>query len=156
MATFLLEVGTEELPASFVKSALEQWRSRIPADLAAHVLTSENVEVFGTPRRLAVLIQGLPGQQPQQEEEIKGPSAQAAFKDGQPTPAALGFAKKQGVEVSAFELRATDKGEFVFVNKVTEGRKTPEVLTELIPQWIFGLEGLSVGWSRCGTIGYFP
>jgi glycyl-tRNA synthetase beta chain len=141
MATFLLEVGTEELPASFVKLALEQWRSRIPADLAAHVLTSENVEVFGTPRRLAVLIQGLPEQQPQQEEEIKGPSAQAAFKDGQPTPAALGFAKKQGVEVSAFELRATDKGEFVFVNKVTEGRKTPEVLTELIPQWIFELEG---------------
>lgn len=141
MATFLLEVGTEELPASFVKSALEQWRSRIPVDLAAHVLTAQKVEVFGTPRRLTVLIHGLPEQQPQQEEEIKGPSAQAAFKDGQPTPAALGFAKKQGVEVSAFQLRATEKGEFVFVNKVTEGRNTPEVLAELIPQWIFGLEG---------------
>jgi glycyl-tRNA synthetase beta chain len=141
MATFLLEVGTEELPASFVKSALEQWRSRIPTDLATHVLTSEKVEVFGTPRRLAVLIHGLPEQQPQQQEEIKGPSAQAAFKDGKPTSAALGFAKKQGVEISAFELRATEKGEFVFVNKVTEGRQTQEVLAELIPQWVFGLEG---------------
>jgi glycyl-tRNA synthetase beta chain len=141
MATFLLEVGTEELPAQFVASALEQWRSRIPADLSAQVLTSDKIELFGTPRRLAMLVHGLPEQQPQQTEDLKGPSAQAAFKEGQPTPAALGFARKQGVDVSAFEIRPTDKGEFVFVQKVTEGRKTPEVLAELIPQWIFGLEG---------------
>lgn len=141
MATFLLEVGTEELPAQFVASALAQWRSRIPVDLKANVLTSENIEIFGTPRRLAVLIHGLPDQQPQQTEEIKGPPAKAAFKDGQPTPAALGFAKKQGVEVAEFELRPTDKGEFIYIRKVIEGRKTPEVLAELIPQWIFGLEG---------------
>lgn len=141
MATFLLEVGTEELPAQFVASALQQWRSQIPTDLQAHFLTSDNIEFFGTPRRLAVLIHGLPNQQPQREEEIKGPPAQAAFKNGQPTPAALGFARKQGVDVSAFELRPTDKGEFVFIQKTTEGRQTAEVLTELIPQWIFGLEG---------------
>ncbi len=141
MATFLLEVGTEELPAQFVASALAQWRSRIPADLKANVLTSENIEIFGTPRRLAILIHGLPDQQPQQTEEIKGPPVKAAFKDGQPTPAALGFAKKQGVEIADFELRPTDKGEFVYIRKVIEGRKTPEVLAELIPQWIFGLEG---------------
>lgn len=141
MATFLLEVGTEELPAQFVASALAQWRSRIPADLKANVLTSENIEIFGTPRRLAILIHGLPDQQPQQTEEIKGPPAKAAFKDGQPTPAALGFAKKQGVEIADFELRPTDKGEFIYIRKVIEGRKTPEVLAELIPQWIFGLEG---------------
>jgi glycyl-tRNA synthetase beta chain len=141
MATFLLEVGTEELPAQFVASALEQWRSRIPADLTTHVLTSEHIEFFGTPRRLAVLVHGLPDQQPQQTEDVKGPSAQAAFKDGQATPAALGFARKQGVDVADFELRPTDKGEFVFIRKVTEGRKTPDVLAELIPQWIFGLEG---------------
>jgi glycyl-tRNA synthetase beta chain len=141
MATFLLEVGTEELPAQFVASALRQWRSQIPTDLQAHFLVSDNIEFFGTPRRLAMLIHGLPEQQPQREAEIKGPPAQAAFKEGQPTPAALGFARKQGVEVSAFELRPTDKGEFVFIRKTTEGRRTAEVLTELIPQWIFGLEG---------------
>ncbi|MGB8702318.1 MAG: glycine--tRNA ligase subunit beta [Thermosynechococcaceae cyanobacterium] len=141
MATFLLEVGTEELPAQFVESALQQWRSRIPADLASHALTAGNIAIYGTPRRLAVVIPGLPDRQPQQAEDIKGPSAQAAFKDGNPTPAALGFARKQGVEVSDFEIRPTDKGEFVFVRKVAEGRKTTDVLTELIPQWIFGLEG---------------
>jgi glycyl-tRNA synthetase beta chain len=141
MATFLLEVGTEELPAQFVASALQQWRSQIPTDLQSHFLTSDNIEFFGTPRRLAVLIHGLPDQQPQREEEIKGPPALAAFKDGQPTPAAIGFARKQGVDVSDFELRPTDKGEFVFIQKTTEGRQTTDVLTELIPQWIFGLEG---------------
>ncbi|WP_404788586.1 glycine--tRNA ligase subunit beta [Altericista sp. CCNU0014] len=141
MATFLLEVGTEELPAQFVASAIDQWKARVPADLSVYALATERVEVFGTPRRLAVLIRGLLDRQPQQTEEVKGPPAQAAFKDGKPTPAALGFAKKQGVEVTDFEMRPTDKGEFVYIRKVIEGRKTPDVLAELIPQWIFGLEG---------------
>ncbi|WP_414530195.1 glycine--tRNA ligase subunit beta [Nodularia chucula] len=141
MTAFLLEVGTEELPASFLGDAILQWRSRIPQSLAANSLSSASVEVYGTPRRLAVLIQGLPSQQPDREEEIKGPPAQAAFKDGQPTPAATGFAKKQGVDIAALEIRPTEKGDFVFVKKSIPGRPVAEILTELIPQWIYGLEG---------------
>ncbi|MBC5794822.1 glycine--tRNA ligase subunit beta [Sphaerospermopsis sp. LEGE 00249] len=141
MTAFLLEVGTEELPASFLSGAIAQWRSRIPQTLEANSLKAETVEVFGTPRRLAVLINGLPSQQPDKEEEIKGPPAQAAFKDGQPTKAAEGFAKKQGVELSALEVRSTDKGDFVFVNKKTAGRPVAEILTELVPQWVWNLEG---------------
>jgi glycyl-tRNA synthetase beta chain len=141
MPAFLLEVGTEELPANFLSDALVQWRSRIPQTLAANSLNSDAVEVYGTPRRLAVLIKGLPAQQPDREEEIKGPPAQAAFKDGQPTPAAAGFAKKQGVELDALQIRPTDKGDFVFVNKKTPGRPVADILTELVPQWILNLEG---------------
>ena len=141
MPAFLLEVGTEELPANFLSDAIEQWRSRIPQSLADHSLNSESVAVYGTPRRLAVLITDLPSQQPDREEEIKGPPAQAAFKDGQPTPAALGFAKKQGVDIAALEVRPTDKGDFVFVQKKTPGLPVAEILTELVPQWISGLEG---------------
>ncbi|MBW4644259.1 MAG: glycine--tRNA ligase subunit beta [Goleter apudmare HA4340-LM2] len=141
MPAFLLEVGTEELPASFLRDAIAQWRSRIPQSLSDHSLTSDAVEVYGTPRRLAVLIKGLPFQQPDREEEIKGPPAQAAFKNGQPTPAAIGFAKKQGVEIDALQVRPTDKGEFVFINKSIPGRPVAEILTELVPQWILGLEG---------------
>jgi glycyl-tRNA synthetase beta chain len=140
MPAFLLEVGTEELPASFLSDAISQWRSRIPQSLAAHNLSSEVVEVYGTPRRLAVLINGLPSQQADREEEIKGPPA-PALKDGKPTPAAAGFARKYGVEVSALEVRATDKGDFVFVRKVIPGRKIAEILTELVEEWIWGLEG---------------
>ncbi|MBD2519858.1 glycine--tRNA ligase subunit beta [Nostoc sp. FACHB-973] len=141
MPAFLLEIGTEELPASFLSDALVQWQERIPRSLETNSLKSESVEVYGTPRRLAVLIKGLPSQQPDREEEIKGPPAQAAFKDGQPTPAAVGFAKKQGVEVDALSVRPTDKGDFVFVQKRIPGRPVAEILTELFPQWIWGLEG---------------
>lgn len=138
---FLLEVGTEELPASFLSSAVAQWKSLIPQSLQEHNLKSESVEIYGTPRRLAVLIKGLPSQQADREEEIKGPPAQTAFKDGKPTPAAQGFAKKQGVELDALEIRNTDKGDFVFVRKLIPGRRIAEILTELVPQWIFALEG---------------
>ncbi|MEH2165251.1 MAG: glycine--tRNA ligase subunit beta [Nostoc sp.] len=141
MPGFLLEVGTEELPASFLSDALIQWRERIPQSLEANSLQVESVQVYGTPRRLAVLIKGLPSQQADREEEIKGPPAQAAFKDGQPTAAAAGFAKKQGVELDALSVRPTDKGEFVFVQKRIPGRPVAEILTELVPQWIWGLEG---------------
>jgi glycyl-tRNA synthetase beta chain len=141
MVTFLLEVGTEELPASFVADALVQWRSLIPTSLAEAFLTSETIEVYGTPRRLAALIQGLPAQQADREEEIKGPPAQTAFKDGKPTKAAEGFARSRGVELSALEIRSTDKGDFVFVRQAIPGRSSADILTELVPQWIFGLEG---------------
>ncbi|MBD1881024.1 MULTISPECIES: glycine--tRNA ligase subunit beta [unclassified Coleofasciculus] len=141
MSSFLLEVGTEELPASFVNDAIAQWRSRIPASLTENSLAHEAIEVYGTPRRLAVLIKGLPTQQPDREEEVKGPPAQAAFKDGQPTKAAEGFARKLGVEVNALEIRPTDKGDFVFVRQTIAGRPTAEILTQLVSQWIFGLEG---------------
>ncbi|MBD2607988.1 glycine--tRNA ligase subunit beta [Scytonema hofmannii FACHB-248] len=141
MPNFLLEVGTEELPASFVSSAVKQWKQRIPQSLETHNLTSDAVEVYGTPRRLAVLITNLPAQQPDKEEEVKGPPAQAAFKDGKPTPAASGFAKKQGVDVADFEIRPTEKGEFIFVRKKTPGRPVAEILTEFVKEWIFNLEG---------------
>jgi glycyl-tRNA synthetase beta chain len=141
MATFLLEVGTEELPASFVQTALEQWRSQIPLSLTEQFLPIEAIAVYGTPRRLAVIIQGLPTQQPDREEEVKGPSAQAAFKDGKPTKAAEGFARSRQVAIEALEIRATDKGEFVFVQQKIPGRPTAEILAELVPQWITTLEG---------------
>ncbi len=141
MATFLLEVGTEELPASFVESALAQWRDRIPADLQEAFLGAEAIDYYGTPRRLALVIQGLPQQQPDREEDAKGPPAQAAFKNGEPTKAALGFARSKGVEVDALEIRDTDKGAFVFVNHRIPGRATSEILAELVPQWVLGLEG---------------
>ncbi|MEG3958625.1 glycine--tRNA ligase subunit beta [Microcoleus sp. herbarium2] len=141
MANFLLELGTEELPASFVRSSAQQWQRLVPATLAEQSLRKDSINVYATPRRLAVLVKGLPVQQLDREEEVKGPPASSAFKDGKPTKAAEGFAKKQGVEIDALEVRATDKGEFVFVLKKIPGRKTADILAELVPQWINKLEG---------------
>ncbi len=141
MATFLLEVGTEELPASFVEEALRQWRDRIPADLEAAFLTPGAIEYYGTPRRLAVLLKDVPAQQPDREEDAKGPPAQAAFKAGKPTKAAEGFARSKNVSVDALEVRETDKGSFVFVQHKIPGRPAADLLKEWVPQWILGLEG---------------
>ena len=141
MATFLLEVGTEDLPASFVGDALKQWKAKIPAALEEQLLTPESIEFYGTPRRLALVLNGIPERQPDREEEAKGPSVKAAFKDGKPTKAAEGFARSRGASVDDFEIRETKKGEFVFVTQKIAGRAATEILTELIPQWILGLEG---------------
>lgn len=141
MVSFLLEVGTEELPATFVETAIQQWQQKIPASLKEQFLSFESVQVWGTPRRLAVLIEGLPSHQPDREEEIKGPPASTAFKDGKPTPAAEGFIKKQGVTLEDLEIRPTSKGDFVFVLKKIPGRLTAEILSELTPEWITKLEG---------------
>jgi glycyl-tRNA synthetase beta chain len=141
MATFLLEVGTEELPASFVGDALQQWQTRIAPELAEQCLEPEAIRFYGTPRRLAMVVEGLPDRQPDRQEEVKGPPAQAAFKDGKPTKAALGFARSRGVGVEALEVRDTDKGAFVFVNQSIVGQPAADILTELVPQWILELEG---------------
>lgn len=141
MPSFLLEVGTEELPATFVGSAIAQWQALVPATLSEQYLTCESVNVCATPRRLAIAIAGLPDKQPDREEEIKGPPASAAFKDGKPTKAAEGFARKQDVNLDDLEVRPTKKGDFVFVLKQIPGRPTAEILAELVPQWIAKLEG---------------
>jgi glycyl-tRNA synthetase beta chain len=141
MSDFLLEVGTEDLPAGFMSEAIRQWEAMIPSSLVAEALASDPVQIYATPRRLSAIITNLPDRQLDRTEEIKGPPAAAAYKDGQPTPAAVGFAKKQGVDVASLELRPTDKGEFIFITKTIAGRDTREILTELIPQWIFKLEG---------------
>ena len=141
MANFLLEVGTEELPADFVSSAIAQWKTKVPASLSEQFLTPTTIEYYGTPRRLAILIKDIPDGQKDREEEIKGPPVRAAYKDGQPTKAAEGFVRKQGVSLEDIEIRDTPKGEFLFIQKQIKGRSTPEILQELCPQWITGLEG---------------
>ncbi|MEM1425513.1 MAG: glycine--tRNA ligase subunit beta [Cyanobacteria bacterium P01_H01_bin.130] len=141
MPAFLFEVGTEELPASFVAQAIAQWKTLIPESLKEANLAVESIQYFGTPRRLAVLIEGLPERQPDKDEEIKGPPAKAAFRDGEPTNAAIGFAKKYGATPDALEVRPTEKGDFVFLKHFVAGRTTAELLQELAPQWVLDLEG---------------
>ncbi|NJK61088.1 MAG: glycine--tRNA ligase subunit beta, partial [Oscillatoriales cyanobacterium SM2_1_8] len=144
MATFLLEVGTEELPASFVADALRQWETKIPANLTALGLTA-TLHTYGTPRRLAVVLTDLPDRQPDRELAVKGPALAAAFGNGdpqgEPTKAAIGFAKAQGVTTADLVVRDTEKGPCVFALRQEVGRPTAEVLTELAPQWVLGLEG---------------
>ena len=145
MASYLLEVGTEELPASFIVDALRQWQERIPKNLDEHQLTTSKINVYGTPRRLAVLIEGLPIEQSDRSLEIKGPAIGSAFVNGdvqgEPTKALIGFAKSKGIDLKDIFIKETDKGAFVFANQQVIGRETTEILQELAINWITGLEG---------------
>lgn len=131
MPDFLLEIGVEELPSSFVRAGLRSLEAAAGQLLAQHRLEAE-VAVLGTARRLALQLRGLPAAQPAREETVQGPPWAAAFKDGQPTRAALGFAQKYGVEVEALTKVETPKGDYVSVHVREEGRPTAEVLAAIL------------------------
>jgi len=141
LSTFLLEIGTEELPADFARLALPQLEQLVRRDLTEQRLSHGVVTTTSTPRRIALLVEGLPAAAADLEEERKGPPAGQAFKDGVPTPAAIGFAKRCGIAPEALELRDTPKGAFVFARVLERGRPTAAVLAEHIPQWIGALQG---------------
>ncbi|MEB3262892.1 MAG: glycine--tRNA ligase subunit beta [Synechococcus sp.] len=141
MSTFLLEIGTEELPADFARSALPQLEALVKADLEAARLGFTGVRTLGTPRRLAVLVHDLAERQADLSEERKGPPAGQAFRDGVPTQAAIGFARRCGIEPELLEVRDTPKGPFAFARILEPGRPAAELLVELVPQWIRGLQG---------------
>ncbi len=141
MATFLLEIGTEELPADFVRLALPQLEGLVVKDLQEARLAFSAIETAGTPRRLAVSIHGLPERQEDRIEERKGPPAPQAFRDGQPTAAAIGFARRCGCDPGDLEIRDTDRGPFVFARTLETGRSSSEVLSSCVPVWIRALQG---------------
>jgi glycyl-tRNA synthetase beta chain len=136
-AEFLLEIGTEELPSSFVRHALRSMHDAAVELIGQARLGTDALEVhpMGTPRRLALRIVGLADRQPDRNETVMGPPWSAAFEaDGSPEKAATGFAKKHGVEVGALRKQATDKGDYVCVEVHEEGKPLSDVLAELLPQ----------------------
>jgi glycyl-tRNA synthetase beta chain len=141
VSTFLLEIGTEELPADFARLALPQLEALVRRDLAERRLNHGPVSVTSTPRRIALLVADLAAAAADLEEDRKGPPAAQALKDGVATPAAIGFAKRCGVEASALEVRDTAKGPFVFARVREPGLPAAELLAACIPQWMTGLQG---------------
>src|SRR6187401_855708 len=111
----ILEIGCEELPASWLPGLTNQIGEIVAAQLREHRLPPESpVETFSTPRRLTVRVVRIPERQTDLEELVNGPPVSASFKpDGSPTPAAAGFAAKNGVDVAALERVRTPKGEYL-------------------------------------------
>jgi len=136
MPDFLLEIGTEEIPARMIDAASRELKQRVTDLLKRERLTSGEVVAFDTPRRLSVLASGISVSQPDLTERVNGPSANIAYKDGQPTPAAHAFAKKAGVEVSKLETVATPKGEYLAATITKKGRAAREILADLLPKEI--------------------
>jgi len=141
VSTFLLEIGTEELPADFARLALPQLEQMLRRDFQEARLGHGAIHCTSTPRRLAVTVEQMEARTPDLQEERKGPPAAQAFRDGVATPAAVGFANRCGLAAEALEVRDTPKGPFVFATVLEPGRSAQELLTAWIPQWIQGLQG---------------
>jgi glycyl-tRNA synthetase len=152
-SSFILEIGTEELPAGDVDSALSQLREKVPAWLAELRLEHGPVTVHATPRRLAVLIENLAPGQPDREDLVKGPPADRAFDSaGAATPAAMGFAKKNGVDVADLQVKEIDGGKYVTAVVKSKGRPTPEVLAENLPGLVASISFVkTMRWNESGV-----
>ena len=152
-APFLLEIGTEELPAADLDGALASLGEKVPALLNDLRLEHSSVRVLGTPRRLVVLVEDLAPRQPDRTSVVKGPPASRAFDAaGQPTPAAAGFAKGRGLDVSALQVREVDGGKYVVAEVHEPGRATMEVLAEALPGLVAGLKFDKVmRWNSSGV-----
>ncbi len=126
----LIELGTEELPASWLPGLTRQFGDHLAARLAALRLPPDApVETFSTPRRLTARVSRMLDRQADLEEVISGPAVAAAFKPtGEPTPAALGFAKKHGIGVEALERLETPKGVYLAYRRFQRGRAAVDVL----------------------------
>jgi glycyl-tRNA synthetase beta chain len=130
----LLEIGCEELPASWLMPLTRQLGERLAAKLLAFRLTpGAPIETFSTPRRLTAAIARISERQTDLEEPISGPPVSAAFSaDGSPTPAAAGFARKWNVEVSDLQQQDTPKGKYLVYLRRERGKATVDVLPEVL------------------------
>ena len=134
---YLLEIGCEEIPAGFVGPALWFGGQQFAEILKKARFVFDRVDIYGTPRRLTYIIRKLSDRQKAAEETALGPPKSVAFdKEGKPTKAAFGFAKAQGVDVSALKVFSTDRGEYLGVVKEQVARPVAEALPEVVAGWI--------------------
>jgi glycyl-tRNA synthetase beta chain len=142
MPDFLLEIGTEEIPARMIDAAAQDLYARTVELLTVNQLVPqvEQGGIFGShysaPRRLSILFPEILAKQVDCAEKITGPAVSVAFKDGQPTNAATAFAKKAGVHVAQLERVTTPKGEYLSAQVTKKGRSASEILAEFLPKEI--------------------
>lgn len=131
----LIEIGTEELPPTALLRLSEAFRDAFEKRVADTGLTLIAIEPFATPRRLALLVRGLSERQPDQEIVRRGPALQAAFgADGEPSQAALGFARSCGVQVGELDRQATEHGAWLVFRRAQAGRRTADLLPAMVEQ----------------------
>lgn len=136
---FLLEINTEEMPPFHVKAGLSQLKEKISEELAAQNIEARKIETYGTCRRL-VVVSDIASQQKNTEEEIVGPPKAVAYNsDGSPSAAAVGFAKKQGAKIAELKVVKTERGEYLGLKKIIEGKSTKDILSDILPQIISSL-----------------
>ncbi len=139
-AELFLEIGSEEIPAGFLPKAMADLERLMRKELESARISFGQIATFATPRRIALSVQDVDAMQQRQEVTATGPSTKVAFDaEGNPTRAAQGFARSNGVEVSELSRTLTDKGEYLYISKVIEGRPTQDLLPEMVKKVVEGL-----------------
>lgn len=135
-ADLLIEIGCEEIPAGMIEKASSEFKAILEKYLgSANLLETSPIEVFGAPRRIAVICKSLRQRQPDIERELNGPPKSIAYDAaGVPTKAAESFAAKSGVELSQLYTVKTARGEYVAARTVTAGRSAKELFIDLLPR----------------------
>jgi glycyl-tRNA synthetase beta chain len=131
---FFLEIGTEEIPAGFIGPATGSLSDLFTRALKSARVAHGRIETYATPRRLVLCASDVAARQESVEVEKTGPPTASAFDEqGNPTKAAIGFARSQGVEVADLVTVKTSKGEQVAVRKIEEGQSTIQALVDILP-----------------------
>lgn len=129
MSTILFELGCEELPPKSLKPLRDALQASVTEQLTDADISFDSIKAFAAPRRLAIQIQGISDKQPDRTEQKRGPAIKAAFDaDGNPTRAAMGFAKGLGIDASELTTINTDKGDYVGYEQTIHGQATTELL----------------------------
>jgi len=132
MSTILFELGCEELPPKSLKPLRDALQASVIEQLKEADISFDSIKAFAAPRRLAIQIQGIAQSQPDRTEQKRGPAIKAAFDDeGNPTRAAMGFAKGLGIEASELTTINTDKGDYVGYEQTIHGQATTELLPDI-------------------------
>ena len=128
MEKLLFEIGTEEIPAKFMPGILKQLKELATGKMQELRIPFEEIKVYGTPRRMTFIAEGVAETQADSTVEAKGPSVKIAFVSGSPSKAAIGFARGQGVDVNDLEVR----GEYVYAVKHLAGQPVADLLPALL------------------------
>jgi len=136
----LFEIGTEEIPSSYLPGALEGLKAAAERLFTGERLAFAGLRTLGTPRRLTLVVEELAERQADLRREVTGPPRSAAFDaEGKPTRAAEGFARAQGVPVEQLEVKRLDRGEYMVAAIEEKGGRTPEILASLLPRLVGAL-----------------
>lgn len=148
--SFLLEIGTEEIPARFFGKAIASTRELTGDVFSRNNIVHSEIRCFATPRRIIVFTFFPSDMQGSTITEVSGPPIRAAFdKDGNPTQAAEGFARAQGVSVADLNVKDTPKGQYISVVRETKGAKISKVLPSIVPEIISGIHfPKNMRWGR--------
>ena len=145
---FLFEIGVEELPARYVDSSEAELRKLMTESLKEERIDFGSIKSFSTPRRLALLIEGMAEKQEDLHKKSTGPSVEAAYKDGKLTKAGEGFLKGQNADEADIKIIENEKGKYISVEKFYAGKNTVEILPDLLNKALKGLTfDKSMKWS---------